>query len=61
MVLKEPSMVSGNSLKNRCGHVFCNDCWALHLAETIGDGTLHPPCMDTTCKVAVSERMIRKL
>ena len=30
-------------------------------SQTIGDGTLHPPCMDTTCKVAVSERMIRKL
>ena len=54
---KLPSEVS----QNRCGHVFCNDCWALHLAETIGDGTLHPPCMDTTCKVAVSENMIRKL
>ena len=54
---KLPSEVS----QNRCGHVFCNDCWALHLAETIGDGTLYPPCMDTTCKVAVSERMIRKL
>ena len=41
---KLPSEVS----QNRCGHVFCNACWALHLAETNGDGTLHN-YSTTTC------------
>ena len=26
--------------RSRCGHAFCNDCWAMHLSDRIAEGEL---------------------
>eukprot|EP01046_Picozoa_sp_COSAG06_P027351 COSAG06_NODE_2410_length_6922_cov_2.585813_4_plen_94_part_00 len=31
---------SSEASRSRCGHIFCNGCWAMHLNDRIAEGEL---------------------
>ena len=45
----------------KCGHVFCNSCWEIHLKTQISDGNTSPCCPEYKCSVTVDDITIMAL
>ena len=45
----EPQDITGN----RCGHHFCNECWARHMAAQTSEGNSRIACMEMGCRLHV--------
>ncbi|XVF82972.1 hypothetical protein PTKIN_Ptkin16aG0095300 [Pterospermum kingtungense] len=48
---------------DKCGHPFCNDCWANYISNYIseGDGPLMIRCPEPSCRVALSQQLFDKI
>ena len=44
---------------NRCGHWFCNECWATYIESEVGEGRTSMQCMESDCGVVVPDSMVQ--